>query len=70
MASRSQQPVGSHDWLVNEREQYVARTDEIIEEFGFLVENDLRWLNAHMDGLVNSDKVSVHQCHPQSHPAD
>lgn len=51
--------IGDRDWIQNERRQCSELTNEYIEEFSFLAQNDLRWLNAHMDELLNSDKLSV-----------
>lgn len=58
MASISKS-IGSSVWVQKERSQCAELTEEYIEEFAYCAQNDLRWINAHMDELLNSDKLSV-----------
>jgi hypothetical protein len=51
MASRSKAKapaIGTAGWILQERHQANDAVAQELEEFGFLVRNELEWLNEHM----------------------
>lgn len=51
------QPIGSSEWIQNEREQTSQFVDQDVEEFGFSVRNELEWLNEHMADVFARNNV-------------
>ena len=52
-------PVGSAQWVQNERAQADAFIEEEVEEFGYSVRNEMDWLNEHMAEIFSKSAVSV-----------
>lgn len=50
-------PVGSSQWIQNEREQAKDYVDEQVEEFSFNVRNDMDWLNEHMSDIFTKTQA-------------
>lgn len=51
--------MGSAEYVQLERENATKMTNEYIDEFHYLAQDDVRWLNAHMEGLLSSAQLSV-----------
>ena len=51
------QPVGSTEWMNNEREQVNQFVDQEAEEFSYSVRNELDWLNEHMGDIFSKNHV-------------
>ena len=51
------QPIGSADWIQNEREQSDQFVNQEVEEFSFSVRNELEWLNEHMSDIFSNNPV-------------
>ena len=56
-------PVGSAQWVQNEREQADGFVQEGVEEFGYSVRNELDWLNEHMADIFSKSAVYVYISH-------
>lgn len=52
-------PVGSSQWIQNEREQADTFVAQEFDEFGFSVRNELEWLNEHMAEIFTTTQVYV-----------
>lgn len=52
-------PVGSAQWIQNEREQASQFVEQEVEEFGYSVRNELEWLNEHMSDILNANQLYV-----------
>ena len=50
-------PVGSSQWIQNEREQAADFVDMEVEEFGFAASNEMEWLNEHMAEIFANNQV-------------
>lgn len=59
MAARSkmQVPVGSAQWIQNEREQAAQFIEQELEEFSFSARNELEWLNEHMADIFSKGQM-------------
>ena len=59
-ASKSKaQPVGSAQWVQNEREQAEEFIGQDLEEFSFSARNEMEWLNEHMADIFSKSQVYV-----------
>jgi hypothetical protein len=56
------QPVGSSQWIQNERQQASDFIAQEVEEFGFSARNELEWLNEHMADVFSTTRVLVLKC--------
>jgi len=52
-------PVGSADWIQNERDQASAFIEQEVEEFSYSARNELEWLNEHMAEIFSRDQRYV-----------
>jgi len=52
-------PVGSADWIQNERDQAATFIDQEVEEFSYSARNELEWLNEHMAEIFSRDQRYV-----------
>ena len=52
-------PVGSVQWIQNEREQAEEFISQDLEEFSFSVRNEMEWLNEHMADVFSKNQVYV-----------
>lgn len=50
-------PVGSSQWIQNEREQANEFVEQDVEEFSYSVRNELDWLNEHMADIFSKTQV-------------
>lgn len=50
-------PVGSAQWVANERTQASQFIDQETEDFAFSVRNDLEWLNEHMADIFSKTQL-------------
>lgn len=50
-------PVGSSQWVQNERQQAAEFVDIEVEEFGYAAQNEMEWLNEHMAEIFSSNPV-------------
>lgn len=50
-------PVGSSQWIQNEREQASEFVEQDVEEFSYSVRNELDWLNEHMADIFSKTQV-------------
>ena len=50
-------PVGSSQWVQNERQQAAEFVDMEVEEFGYAAQNEMEWLNEHMAEIFSSNPV-------------
>ncbi|PPJ60231.1 hypothetical protein CBER1_08848 [Cercospora berteroae] len=58
MAARGKaMPVGSSQWIQNEREQASEFVEQDVEEFSYSVRNELDWLNEHMADIFSTTQV-------------
>ncbi|KAF2719500.1 hypothetical protein K431DRAFT_339969 [Polychaeton citri CBS 116435] len=60
MASKGavKMPVGSTQWIQNERDQAEQFLEQEVDEFGYSVKNELEWLNEHMTDIFASQNVN------------
>ncbi|GIZ42645.1 hypothetical protein CKM354_000590500 [Cercospora kikuchii] len=59
MAARGKaMPVGSSQWIQNEREQANEFVEQDVEEFSYSVRNELDWLNEHMADIFSKTQVN------------
>ncbi|KAK3078097.1 hypothetical protein LTS18_008456, partial [Coniosporium uncinatum] len=58
-ATRSKAPVGSAQWILDERKQANQLVEEEVEEFGYSVRNEMEWLNEHMAEIFSSNQLNV-----------
>ena len=57
-ASRAKsQPIGSTEWIRNEHDQAADLVQQDVDDFEFMVRNELDWLNAHMSQIFSEDQV-------------
>jgi len=56
-ATRSKAPVGSAQWILDERKQANQLVEEEVEEFGYSVRNEMEWLNEHMAEIFSSNQL-------------
>lgn len=52
-------PVGSSQWVQNERDQATEFVHQDVEEFSYSVRNELDWLNEHMADIFSQTQVYV-----------
>ncbi|KAI9830812.1 MAG: hypothetical protein M1819_005337 [Sarea resinae] len=57
--SRVQLPVGSAQWVANERVQALQFVDQDVEDFAFSARNELDWLNEHMTDIFTKNAINV-----------
>ena len=58
MAPRSKiAPVGSSQWVQNERDQATEFVDMEVDEFSYAAQNEMDWLNEHMAEIFSSNPV-------------
>ena len=57
LRSRAQAPVGSTQWIFDERAQIDQFQEQEMEDFGFAVRNEVDWLNDHMAGIFENSQV-------------
>lgn len=58
MAARTKAaPVGSTQWIQNEREQAGEFVEQELEEFGYSARNEMEWLNEHMAEIFSTNAV-------------
>lgn len=50
-------PIGSAQWIQNERDQAGHLVAEEAEEFGYSARNELDWLNEHMGDIFSRSAV-------------
>lgn len=50
-------PVGSFNWIANERALIRQHEEQDIEDFAFSARNDLEWLNEHMADIFERNQV-------------
>ena len=55
--NRSVVPVGSTQWIHNEREQISVFEDQENEDFAFSARNEFEWLNEHMDDIFSQTQM-------------
>jgi hypothetical protein len=67
--AKAKAPVGSAQWIQNERDQADLFVQQEVEEFGYSVRNELEWLNEHMGDVFSSASMYVAQRHT-AHSAD
>ena len=53
--SKTQTPIGSSQWIQQERDQTAQFLDQEIEEFTYSARNELDWLNEHMAEIFSRD---------------
>ncbi|USW53646.1 Putative inner centromere protein [Septoria linicola] len=59
MAARGKaMPVGSSQWVQNERSQANEFIEQDVEEFSYSVRNELEWLNEHMADIFSKTEVN------------
>lgn len=54
-------PIGSSQWIQNERDQAQQFHDLEVEEFSYAARNELEWLNEHMAEIFSRDQRYVLQ---------
>ena len=54
---KTQAPIGSSDWIHNEREQIAVFRDQEIEDFTFSTRSNVEWLNEHMAEIFSNDQL-------------
>ena len=52
-----QAPIGSTQWVQNEREQIFQFEGQENEDFAFAARNEFEWLNEHMADIFSHDNV-------------
>ena len=50
-------PIGSPEWIQNEREQCRQYVDQEVEEFTYSVRNELEWLNEHVVEIFSGNQL-------------
>lgn len=50
-------PIGSSQWIQNERDQADDFVMQEVEEFGYSVRNELEWLNEHMADIFTKTQT-------------
>lgn len=50
-------PVGSSQWIQNERDHADDMIAQEVEEFGFSARNEMDWLNEHMADIFSKSQV-------------
>ena len=58
-AAAKKLPVGSSEWIQNERVQTGQYVAQEAEEFGFSVRNEMEWLNEHMAEIFSKGQVYI-----------
>ena len=53
------QPVGSAQWVQDERDQAKQFVGQEAEEFSFTVRNELEWLNEHVAEIFSTNQMCV-----------
>lgn len=67
MAARAKTaPVGSAQWMQNERDQADEFVAQEVDEFGYSVRNELDWLNEHMAEIFSKSAVYADPSHMRS----
>ena len=56
-ATRNKVPVGSAQWIKEEREQVVHFREQEAEDFAFSARNEIEWLNEHMADIFSHNGV-------------
>ncbi|MCJ1380913.1 hypothetical protein MMC17_004022 [Xylographa soralifera] len=57
--SKGQLPVGSAQWVEDERKQIAVFRDQETEDFAFSTRNEVEWLNEHMAEIFSSNQLNV-----------
>jgi hypothetical protein len=57
--SRTLLPVGSSQWIANERDSARQFTDAEVDEFAFSARNEMDWLNEHMTDIFSKHQLDV-----------
>lgn len=57
MHTKSQAPVGSAHWVLDEREHADDAVAQEVEEFAYSVRNDMEWLNEHMAEIFGQKQL-------------
>ena len=55
--TKIQIPVGSAQWILDEREQLGKFGEQEVEDFTFSARNEIEWLNEHMAEIFGSSGV-------------
>ena len=55
--SKAQMPVGSAQWITNERQQIAVFRDQESEDFAFSARNEVDWLNEHMAEIFSNNQM-------------
>ncbi|KAF2091783.1 hypothetical protein K490DRAFT_61213 [Saccharata proteae CBS 121410] len=58
-SARSKVPVGSAQWILEERRQADQFVEQEAEEFSFSVRNEMEWLNEHMGEIFSQNELNV-----------
>ena len=57
--SRKPVPVGSPQWIQEERQQLSQFQEQELEDFVFCIRNETEWLNEHMAEIFNNTQLFV-----------
>ncbi|MCJ1432324.1 hypothetical protein MMC27_001680 [Xylographa pallens] len=58
LRSKGQVPVGSAQWVEDERKQITVFRDQETEDFAFSTRNEVEWLNEHMAEIFSSNQLN------------
>lgn len=50
-------PVGSSEWIQQERDQIAQFEEQELEDFVFSVRNEAEWVNEHMADIFNNTQL-------------
>ncbi|MCJ1282691.1 hypothetical protein MMC26_002016, partial [Xylographa opegraphella] len=59
LRSKGKVPVGSAQWVEDERKQIAVFRDQETEDFAFSTRNEVEWLNEHMAEIFSSNQFNV-----------
>ena len=57
LRSKAQLPVGSMQWILDERDQAARFGDQEAEDFAFSARNEVDWLNEHMAEIFSNNQL-------------
>lgn len=58
-ASKSQNPVGSSEWIAAEKENVQSLVDQELEEVEYPARHEMEWLNEHMAEIFRGNQLYV-----------
>ena len=57
LRSKDKVPVGSAQWVADERKQIAVFCDQETEDFAFSTRNEVEWLNEHVAEIFSSNRL-------------